>query len=435
MPTPSPVNLRPSPLRPRRLALVAAGLVLLIVASAALNVHASRAGVDAGVTGMALTALNNLEFLCAFPGYFIAWKLGHYRGPPTWGSSLLGAAIGWPMFFVGLWLAWSTLRAMVMRVTRRPAEPTLPGVQVQSPELADAAPVSRRRVIAAATFGVPALIAPGAAAYATLVEPLNLRIRRYAVPIRGLPERLNGLRVVQLSDTHFGPRVPAAHIAAAVDAAIRLAPDLYVLTGDYVYDGAGYIPGAADLFRPLTRGPGARPTLATLGNHDWYADGPGCAASLSAIGVRMIDNAGLFLDADSRELTDHQTPGRSLCIAGLGDLLEDHIDPQAALGSVHPDIPRLVLAHNPDSAEDARVVRGPRIDLMLSGHTHGGQCRFPFIGTPITLSAFGQKYNGGIAMAPTCRVLVSRGIGTSILPIRFGVPPEVVEITLTRKPG
>jgi predicted MPP superfamily phosphohydrolase len=101
---------------------------------------------------------------------------------------------------------------------------------------------------------------------------------------------------------------------------------------------------------------------------------------------------------------------------------------------VRPETPRLVIAHEPDTAEigPLRDADAPRIDLMLSGHTHGGQVRLPLVGAPIVPSRYGQKYAGGLVEGPRFPVLVSRGIGMSILPIRFAVAPEIVEVTLTR---
>ena len=99
---------------------------------------------------------------------------------------------------------------------------------------------------------------------------------------------------------------------------------------------------------------------------------------------------------------------------------------------------RIVLAHTPDTAEipeltgGGRSLRARRIDLMVSGHTHGGQVRVPLLGAPVTLSRYGQKYARGLVQGPICPVVISAGIGMSVFPVRFGVPPEVVEITLTR---
>ena len=108
------------------------------------------------------------------------------------------------------------------------------------------------------------------------------------------------------------------------------------------------------------------------------------------------------------------------------------IDPVLALGGVPPSMPRVVLSHNPASVEDPRVTGGPRLDLMLSGHLHGGQIKLPFVGNLGINSRFRNKYIEGLVQAPTCQIVISRGVGMSVLPVRFGVPPELVEITLTR---
>ena len=91
-----------------------------------------------------------------------------------------------------------------------------------------------------------------------------------------------------------------------------------------------------------------------------------------------------------------------------------------------------MLTHNPDFVEQ---IRDPRVDLVLSGHTHGGQVVFPFVGAPVTSSRYGQKYVQGLRQGPSARVFVTRGVGTTGLPMRFGCPPEVVLITLRRPAG
>ncbi len=267
-------------------------------------------------------------------------------------------------------------------------------------------------------------------ARATLLDPWDLQVRSYRVPIAGLPEGLDGLRVVQLADLHLGPRVPLPYLEQAVSRAAGLRPDLVVLTGDYIHNGRRNIDAAARLFDPLVRA--QIPTVGVLGNHDWYGGGYAMSEALARTGVVMIDNARVFFDGDARRITDVPSGG-TICLAGVGDLLEHTVDVDAAFDRVPEAMPRLLLAHNPDTAELSSVTRsGPRIDLMLSGHTHGGQVRLPLIGTPIVPSAFGDKYAGGLVPGPACRVLVSRGIGMSVLPIRFRVPPEIVLLTLTR---
>lgn len=258
--------------------------------------------------------------------------------------------------------------------------------------------------------------------------PWELTTAEYRVRIPDLPRELVGMRIVQLSDPHLGRLVPASFLAAAVEHVRRLEPDLVALTGDYVDTGTDHIAAAARLLAPLRKG--AVPVVAVLGNHDWYACGVTMRRALEDAGIPSIDNRRLFLDGPTRCLHTSPRSRSTLCVAGLGDLGEDTIDPGQALGDLPHNMPRIVLAHNPDTAEQPAVRHGPRIDLMLSGHTHGGQIRLPVLGTPVTMSRHGSKYAGGLVKGPACPVIVSRGVGMTMIPVRWCVPPEIVRITL-----
>lgn len=290
---------------------------------------------------------------------------------------------------------------------------------------------SRRHLLFDAPAALLAASSGATLGAATCVTPWRLSTTRYTLRIPRLPEHLAGLRFVQLSDTHLGPRIPADYIRRVVAAALDLRPDFFLLTGDYVHNGSQYNPLAAELFRPLTSSPS--PVIGVLGNHDWYGDGPDMNRRLVDLGVRMIDNDRVFIPARGR-LADIDD-GASLCIAGFGDLKTATVEPAKALGILADSTPRIVLSHNPDAAELEHVIDGPRIDHMISGHYHGGQVRLPLIGTlPFIRSPHGTKYFGGIVQGPAFPVLISRGIGMSIVPVRIGVPPELVEITLEPAP-
>lgn len=252
------------------------------------------------------------------------------------------------------------------------------------------------------------------------------------MPITNLPDELDGLRIVQFADPHLGPRIPATFIESAVERAIALKPDIVVLNGDYVGHGEREIERIADLLTPLTQGTSIG-VVGVLGNHDWWANGPRMKAELERVGVWMIDNDRVWLHAKSRILSATASSD-SLALVGLGDLSEDDTDIDAAFRDIDPSTPRLLVTHQPDTAEldEIRSSSGPRIDLMLCGHTHGGQVRIPFIGTPLVPSAYGQKYAGGLVRGPRFPVIVSRGLGMSLLPVRVGVPPELSSITLRR---
>lgn len=269
-----------------------------------------------------------------------------------------------------------------------------------------------------------------------LAHPDRLEVRRYTTPIEGLQRELEGLRLVHLTDLHLGRCVGADYVRAVVERALALRPDMFVLTGDYVENARSPIGLAAELLAPLAdrSRSGAIAALAVLGNHDWYAGAERVAAALGSAGLHVIDNSRLFLGRN-REMEPTSDHPDALCFAGFGDLGHGDTRPHAALGGVDPETARLVLAHHPDTAEEAVFAQEPsslRIDLMLSGHTHGGQIRLPLIGPPIVPSRYGRKYLGGLVRGPAFPVLVSRGAGMTMLPIRVGAPPEISEITLTR---
>jgi predicted MPP superfamily phosphohydrolase len=198
--------------------------------------------------------------------------------------------------------------------------------------------------------------------------------------------------------------------------------------------GAAHIRSAAEIFRPLAQDRAAHGVIAVLGNHDHYGDGPAMAAALRGVGVRTIDNDRLFLAAASRRLQDLPV-AEGLCLSGVGDLWEDVVDEARALRDVPPEVPRIMLAHNPDSAEliaSRSGGRPPRVDLMICGHMHGGQVSLPLVGVIAVPSRFGLKYAHGLVTSPLGPVIVSAGVGMSFVPVRLGVRPEIVEITLVR---
>ena len=218
------------------------------------------------------------------------------------------------------------------------------------------------------------------------------------------------LRIVQLSDLHFGrPDMSAARVAGIVAQANALHPDLVALTGDY--QGGKWIDLASgnldDAIRPLAQLRSRYGTFAVRGNHDEPYWTP---RVLPRYRMTYLENA----HADAGPLT----------VAGIDDLSTGHASIAAALAGVPPGRPVLLLMHEPDSF--VRVP--PSVMLTLAGHTHGGQVRLPLIGTPLTNTAFGYVRGRFVERGRT--MIVSSGIGTSNLPIRWGVPPEIDVVTL-----
>lgn len=414
------------------LCLIAAGFAAAQIAVRTLP----AAHLDSPIGHGTKLAANIAQTLCLPAWLAIAVVLGvpaAASAPGIAASSALGVA-GWA---AALWCALAARRTL-LRPARAPATPQPAAARTAStpPGLPGAARLSRRALLVNAPFAVLTLGGCGSLGRATLVDPWWLEIRPYDIEITDLPPRLDGLRIAHISDTHLGARIPASFLRDVIARAVALKPDLALLTGDYIHSGRRFIRPAAAVFEPLV---GVCPAVAVLGNHDWYGDAPAMRSALESLGIAVIDNDRVFLDAATRAVMPHHHAGHALCLAGVGDLMEDTIDLRRALRDVPPDMPRLLLAHNPDTAEHPDITgrrapsTAPRIDLMLSGHTHGGQVRLPLIGTPIVPSDYGQKYAGGLVRGPACPVLVSRGIGMSLLPVRLGVPPEIPIITLHRR--
>lgn len=295
-------------------------------------------------------------------------------------------------------------------------------------------PVDRRTWFRRVAAGAAITIGWAVPARATLIAPWRISVRKYRIVIPDLPQGLDGLRIVQLSDTHLGPEVAESFVAEAVRMALLLKPDMVVLTGDYLSASPRYVEPCAEVFRPLADARVIGP-IGVLGNHDWWEGGGGpVSRALERRGVRMIDNDAVYLRDDRTLSSEAPEPGLGIAIVGVGDLMSSDTDVPRAFARVPRGIPTILLSHEPDVAELGEFTSSdsPRVDVMLCGHTHGGQVRIPLLGAPFIPSAYGQKYAGGLVHGPAFPVLVSRGIGMSWLPVRWGVPPEVVELTLSR---
>lgn len=287
--------------------------------------------------------------------------------------------------------------------------------------------LSRRRFLARTT-GVAAATAGGVGAYSLFIEPRAYHVVNYSLPIADLPESLDGLRIAQLSDFHHGPWFPITQVQSIVQTTNALQPDLIFLTGDYVLQSPAYIPPAISALADLRAKSGV---VAILGNHDWHEDGPLTQRCFRNVGIPLLDNTRLILTLD-RQLAPYSTQG--LAITGVGDLWSDRQLYDNALAGLPLDMPRLLLSHNPDIAEDPRFLNcGHRVDLILAGHLHGGQIRLPFIGSPWAPSRYHSKYaNHRLVNAPSTRVFTTPGLGMTALPLRFNAPPEISLLTLRR---
>jgi predicted MPP superfamily phosphohydrolase len=373
-----------------------------------------------------------------------------FVAPQTMALNLVGIPIGpgspWTILLSGLGISAAAGASALLLITAR-GRPKVDQPQANIPPAAqphvpaptashDATAIHRRTLLRRAVASVAVTAGWAIPASAATITPYRLAVRRYRIIIPDLPPGLHGFRIVQLSDTHVGPEVSESFVAESVQLALSLRPDLIVHTGDFLSAHPRYIEPATRVLVPLV-GACASPPLAVLGNHDWWeGGGPPVARALERIGIRPIDNAAVFLREDRTIVTQDPGPERGVAIVGVGDLISGDTDVARAFARIPRGTPTVLLSHEPDVAEIAELTAtdAPRIDVMLCGHTHGGQVRIPLIGTPIIPSAHGQKYAGGLVNGPAFPVIISRGIGMTWLPIRWGVPPEVVELTLVSKP-
>ncbi|MGE0479733.1 MAG: metallophosphoesterase [Phycisphaerae bacterium] len=304
-----------------------------------------------------------------------------------------------------------------------------------SPDASDSAaasaPLARRRGVTrrALLRGALGVLGAGAcgAAYAHLIEPYWLRVERVRLALPRLAPAFEGFRIAQLSDLHVDDERVARFVAHVIECTNGLAPDLVVITGDYITNGRReQLETVARLVRALAT---RAAVLAILGNHDYYdmygwrrggrLRGP-IADDLGA----ALTNAGAIVLRNRRHVV--RRDGAALQIVGLDDLMSPGYDPARAFVDVERGGPCIALSHNPDTIED--LARMP-CDAILAGHTHGGQVRLPLIGAPM-LPVKHVEYDAGLFRVGRQQLYVNRGIG-HLWPVRFGCRPELTLFTLS----
>ncbi len=254
------------------------------------------------------------------------------------------------------------------------------------------------------------------AARVALAEPFKLAIERQPIILRRLPAPLDGLRVVQLSDLHLGPLTSAPQLQRAIEAANGLCPDLIALTGDYVSHDRSYAARCAELVGRLRARHGV---FAVLGNHDHWTDAALITDLFRAEGIRVLINEGMRVDIR----------GASFWLAGVDDTMVGLEDLPLALAGTRANELKLLLAHNPIILR--RAARAG-VDLVLSGHTHGGQVALRSEKTRSGRPR--RRLLRGLGRREETQIYVTRGLGTVVLPIRYGSTPEVSLLELRCAP-
>ncbi len=260
-----------------------------------------------------------------------------------------------------------------------------------------------------------AAVLPTAAVSASygLYEAGWVEIVRPTFHVPRLPRAFDGTTVAFLTDIHHGPFTSLDYVRSVVRTTLALRPDMILLGGDYSLKDGKYIAPCFDVLAGLTAPLGV---YGVLGNHDYWHGMEETKEGFKRAKIGELTNRGVWLER----------AGARFRVCGVDDMWMGKVDMAAALGDSTPADTCLVVSHNPDVAEKLRDVR---VGLMLSGHTHGGQVVFPG-GAPFVPSNYGSKYLHGTCQAPATTVYVSRGLGCTSIPIRFGSRPELTLVTL-----
>jgi uncharacterized protein len=276
---------------------------------------------------------------------------------------------------------------------------------------------TRRRFL----YSVAAAGAAAGAGDSLLIEPNRPIIRRKNFSLARWPERLDGFTIALISDFHYDPLFSTHPLHAAIPMVRSLQPDLIALTGDFVSvpdfgnkeEGAAAADPCAAILRQLNAPSGM---WAILGNHDCDTDPARVTDALRSRNIPVLANQSVAIERD----------GARFWLAGINDALTSNADLNETLKTVPANEPVILLAHEPDFADQA--CRFP-IDLQLSGHSHGGQVRLPFL-PPLYLPDMARKYYLGTYHVGPLPLYTNAGLGTITVPMRLNCPPEITLLTL-----
>lgn len=275
--------------------------------------------------------------------------------------------------------------------------------------------VNRRNFI---KFGILAGCTGLIASYPVFIERSIVLVNNYIIPVPTLPIEFNGYTIVHLTDLHYGLLVSKSQIIKIVERANSIPRDLTICTGDYIHE-KNSSKQIDDIWPVLSCLNAPHGVLSVLGNHDHWAD--------TERSIFWLDKSGQNIRHQIKKI---ERNGKYLWFAGAGDLWEDNVSIDNLMVPIPEAECRIVLAHNPDSAD---TIINSRADLTISGHTHGGQVNIPLLGTPV-LPVKNKNYSFGLKYSNSnSPVFISRGTGWAIYPIRFNCYPEIAVLKLKRK--
>lgn len=258
-----------------------------------------------------------------------------------------------------------------------------------------------------------------AGAWGFLVEPRMVKERHHRLESVRWPGYCRDLRIAVLGDFQVGaPWFKIKHLDKVVARVNAMEPDLIVLLGDYVIEGVlfGRFVQPRDIARSLSKLKAPNGVFSVLGNHDWWHDGEEIWRELEAAGIHVLENKSVPIDL----------PEGRIWIAGLAD--ESTREPCMAttFGPIPDDEPVIGLVHDPVTF----FGMPERVAVTFAGHTHGGQFRLPFVGTPYNVGGTPRRMAYGMIEEAGRHMYVTSGLGTSAVPVRFNMPPEIAMVTL-----
>lgn len=258
--------------------------------------------------------------------------------------------------------------------------------------------------------------------WSIVVEPQQLFVNAIDLFLPQWPSELNGMRVALIADLHVASLyVDNNKVRQVVNETNATNPDLILLLGDYIatdrHHQARVDP--VSFSGELSHLKAKSGVFAVLGNHDWWAGGTGCLDCMKKAHIPVLENSAVPV----------QYHGKRVWIAGIADFWTRKPAIQKTLDGIPAGEPVIFMTHNPDIFPNVP----PRVALTVAGHTHGGQVSIPIIGPVAACSKFGTRFAAGEIVEEGRHLFVSTGIGTSVFPIRFRVPPEIALLVLRKK--